>query len=368
MDIGMLVLDQVLGEEYGEVCAKADTHAQLAAAEAEALGATHAEVGGMLAAQWRLPPLLTVPIGQHDAPQAVEDAALRKMAELVGLSGACADVFVDEQAADAIARVRAACLAQYGMAEADADALLDEVGKRTREVASLFEMNIGSPAAFDAILKKANEALVEITLQSQQQATQFRRQATSLAEVNETLKKQASTDALTELNNRARFDAFLAEQFAAAAAAGRPLSMLLLDVDKFKGVNDRYGHPAGDAVLKALAQILNAAARAGDLAARYGGEELVLVLPNTSRPTAAATAESIRRAIAARPITCGTATLPVTASIGVASYEPGCPFREPAHLLKAADLAVYAAKRAGRNCVRVFALSRPASAPQAAVA
>jgi diguanylate cyclase (GGDEF)-like protein len=113
-----------------------------------------------------------------------------------------------------------------------------------------------------------------------------------------------------------------------------------------------------------LGTLLATAARDEDLAARYGGEEMCLVLPGTSRTTATAIAESIRRAIATKPINCGKMQLPITASIGVATYEPGGPLRVPAHLLKAADLAVYNAKHSGRNCVRVFTLGsgKPAAA------
>jgi diguanylate cyclase (GGDEF)-like protein len=366
MDIGMLVLDQVLGDQYGEINAKASTHEQLVAAEREALNMTHAEVGGILTTQWKLPPLLSVPIACHHDVASVEDPALRKLTELVGLAGRCADVFVDAQAAEAIAIVRQMCLQQHGLAEAEVDGLLDDIGKRTKEVASLFEINIGPAANFEAILKRANEALVEITLQSQQQATQLKVQTQSLEQQNQALKKQASTDGLTGLSNRARFDAFLAEQFEAHRASGKSLALLMMDVDKFKSVNDTHGHPAGDKVLKALGALLGSAARAQDLAARFGGEELGLVLPGTTRATATAIAESIRRAIGARPVSVGPADVAITASIGVACLEPGSPFREPAHLLKAADLAVYNAKRSGRNCVRVFTLPPATSKPAAA--
>jgi diguanylate cyclase (GGDEF)-like protein len=364
-DIGMLVLDMVLEEKYGEIHAKVSTHEELVVAERTTLGMTHAEVGGVLAEQWKLPPLLSTPIAFHHTPEKVEDSALRKLTELVGLAGRCADVFVNENAAESIATVRHTAQQYYGMAEAEVDALLDEIGKKTKEVASLFEINIGSTAAnYEAILKKANETLVEITLQTQMQATQLKEQTHNLEQQNQALKKQATTDGLTGLANRAKFDIFLSEHFAAHKSSGKPLALLLMDVDKFKQVNDKYGHPAGDKVLKALGQLLGSAARAQDLAARYGGEELVLVLPGTTRATAAAIAESIRRAIAARPIGIGPTSISITASIGVACFEPGSPFREQAHLLKAADLAVYNAKRSGRNCVRVFSL--PAQKPAAA--
>lgn len=356
-DIGMLVLDQVLGPEYGEINSRCTSHFELAAVEREAISADHAEVGGYVASSWKLPPVLTVPITYHHNPEGVPDASLSRLSDVVFLSGRCADVFVDSSPAPAIAHVRQFCASQFQMSEADCDVLLDEIGKRTKETATLFEIQIGSSASYEAILKKANEALVEITLQSQQQATTLQQQASTLAEQNQQLKKQATTDGLTGLSNRASFDAFLAEHFAASIRQAAPLSLLMLDVDKFKSVNDRYGHQTGDKVLQVLGQLLATATRAQDLAARYGGEEMCLILPGTGRATAAAIAESIRRAIAAKPIPCGTFDLPVTASLGVATYEPNGPLRMPAHLLKAADLALYNAKHSGRNCVRVFTLS-----------
>ncbi len=135
----------------------------------------------------------------------------------------------------------------------------------------------------------------------------------------------------------------------------------MIDVDHFKKVNDQFGHPIGDQVLKALGQMLRQAARAGDMAARYGGEELALVMPNTPKLTAAAVAEKIRRAVAAKPMVFGHVTVPVTVSIGVASVEHRMPFKEMVHLVKAADLAVYAAKHLGRNCVKVFSAGKPES-------
>ncbi len=353
MDLGMLVFDAVAGGQYGQIFAGVKNHNDLAAAETAQLGMTHAEVGGVLAEQWNLPPLLAVPIAHHHTPAAVEDPGLRKVAELVELAGNCADIYVDDDAGPSIARVRQMCKALYQVEEAEADQWLDEIGRRTREVATLFEINLGTAANFEMILKKANEALVEITLQSQQQAT-------SLQEQNLKLKHQATTDALTGLANRAAFDATLAEQFAVAQEQDKPMAVLMIDVDKFKTVNDTYGHQTGDAVLRQLGKLLRAAARAQDVAARFGGEELVLVLPGTSRGTAAAIAETIRRAVAARPVAHEKQQVAVTISVGVASYEPGSPFKEPGHLLKAADLAVYAAKKGGRNCVKIFSL-KPAA-------
>jgi diguanylate cyclase (GGDEF)-like protein len=352
-DIGMLVMDQVLSATYSEICGKAPTHPELIKCETEAFGMTHAEIGAILAEQWKLPPILVTAIrASHDA-SIVTDPTLKKIATLVHLAGLCADVFVDAEPAGAIVHVRTLCASAYKLSQADCDKLLDEIAGKTKEVVSLFEMNIGVAANYEAILEKANAALVEFTLQSQMQTTKLQKQ-------NAVLQQKATVDAMTGLNNRAAFDDSLKQRFAAATTAAAPLTLLMVDVDQFKAINDRFGHQVGDQVLAEIGKILKSAARAKDVAARYGGEEMALILPETPRAVGAAIAETIRLAVAKQPIACGTHTVPVTISIGVATFEPKSLMKDPSHLLKAADMAVYAAKHSGRNCVKIFSLKEAA--------
>jgi diguanylate cyclase (GGDEF)-like protein len=350
-DLGMLVLDTVVGAPYGAICASVASHAQLPGAEKSKLGMTHAEVGGILAQHWNLPPVLHVPIAHHHDPQAVSDSSLRRLAEIVQISGHCADVFVDAQPATAITEVRRLCREHCRLGAPACDALMNEVGKSTREVASLFEINIGSSETYEAILKQANAALVEITLQTQRE--------------NQELAQAATTDGLTALSNRPRLDAFLSSAFESATKTRKPLSVVMIDVDYFKKINDTYGHLAGDAVLRAIAKVVKGSLRPTDLAARYGGEEIVLCLPETSRTTAEQIAETIRRNLAAKPVESEGSSIPVTASFGVATYEPSHSFPHPVKLLKAADSAMYAAKHDGRNCVKTFSPA-PRQKPAAA--
>ncbi len=272
----MLILDQALGQQYSEICDKSPTHVELVKAEAETLGMTHAEIGALIAEQWKLPPILVTAIGASHDPATVTDPTLKAIALVVHLSGLCADVFVDAQAANAIVQVRSLCASAFKLPEAVCDKLLDEISGKTKEVVSLFEIKVGAASNYEGILERANEALVELTLQSQMQASKLQQQ-------NQVLKKKALIDALTGLINRATFDDALAQHFNASKTAAAPLTLLMIDVDNFKSINDRCGHQVGDLVLANLGKLLRSRRPPQDLAARYGGEELALLLSQTPR-------------------------------------------------------------------------------------
>ncbi len=352
-DIGMLVLDQVLGEEYGTLMGESKTHNDVSAIELRSLHVSHAEVSGLLAEQWKLPPLLATPIRQHHDAASVSDPQLKKLSEVVQLASRCADIFVDAEPAAAIADVREIARNVHGLEGAVIDKLLEEIGTKTKEIAPLFEINLGSLQSYDTILKRANEALVNLTLQSQVQAQNLQHQ-------NEELKHQALTDRLTGLANRAAFDQQCQKMWDDAQRDKTPVSVLFLDLDKFKSLNDTHGHAAGDEALRVVGKLLKQAARPQDVAARYGGEEMTLLLPDTPRAIAAIIAETVRKAIESKPIEYEKVKMPVTASIGVASWEPDSPLKAVSHILKAADLALYNAKHSGRNRVKVFNPAPPA--------
>jgi diguanylate cyclase (GGDEF)-like protein len=159
----------------------------------------------------------------------------------------------------------------------------------------------------------------------------------------------ARTDALTGLPNRRALEDELSRAVARASRTGTPLAALVLDVDRFKQVNDAHGHAAGDVVLAAVAARAAAALRAGDLLARIGGEEFAAVLPGADVARAAEAAERIRAAVAAEPIAAGGAALAVTVSVGCAALAPGD--ADGRALLARADERLYDAKRSGRNRV-----------------
>ncbi|MGL4974816.1 MAG: PleD family two-component system response regulator, partial [Bosea sp. (in: a-proteobacteria)] len=167
--------------------------------------------------------------------------------------------------------------------------------------------------------------------------------------------EMAVVDQLTGLHNRRYLDSHMGGLFDESALRARALSMLVLDVDKFKSVNDTYGHDAGDEVLREFALRVKAGTRGVDLIARFGGEEVVAVLPDTMQDAAQAVAERIRERVEAEPfqIHNGTKSIRITVSIGVASRRAGDASAQ--ELMKRADEALYKAKETGRNRVVVAA-------------
>lgn len=161
----------------------------------------------------------------------------------------------------------------------------------------------------------------------------------------------AVTDALTGLHNRRYLDNHLKTLFNRALVRGKPLTVCITDIDRFKQVNDTFGHDAGDEVLREFANRIRSTVRGADLACRFGGEEFVVVMPDTPAETAAIVAERLRSIIESKPFSLQghPSGLPMTASLGLATTGPG--IETPEQLLKQADRALYQAKNDGRNRV-----------------
>lgn len=166
------------------------------------------------------------------------------------------------------------------------------------------------------------------------------------------LREQANRDGLTGLYNRRYMDTTLEREIARCSREHAPLSVLLLDIDHFKRINDEYGHPVGDAVLQQLGRTLGAEARASDVVCRYGGEEFLLVLPGMTLQNAVGRAKKLRELCERQPLTTSQGDLKITISLGVACF--------PEHgntvsvLLRHADQALYLAKQNGRNRVEQY--------------
>lgn len=196
--------------------------------------------------------------------------------------------------------------------------------------------------AVDYIVKPARASVIQTKVRNQ---IAMQNALTELAVRNDVLEHLAARDELTGLSNRRTLDETLALEVARAERYDRPLSIIMLDIDRFKAVNDTHGHPAGDSVLIETAERLRASLRISDIPGRWGGEEFMIICPETGLDTAAQLAERLRQKYETTAFS-GVGSL--TASFGVATHRKG---RLAKDILRSADEALYRAKQAGRNQV-----------------
>jgi diguanylate cyclase (GGDEF)-like protein len=187
---------------------------------------------------------------------------------------------------------------------------------------------------------------------------ELERKRKELSEANARLELLAVTDQITQLYNRHYFFQVSQHFWEEAKRYKLPLTLVMMDIDNFKAVNDNYGHLFGDHVLQDAAVRLKSNTRKSDILARYGGEELILLASNTDLQTGLVLAERLRLSVASGPFTMGNCSASVTISVGVSGTELG-DFSSFDALLDSSDQALYGAKRVGKNCVYTY----PGGAP-----
>jgi diguanylate cyclase (GGDEF)-like protein len=330
-------------------------------------GTDHAVRGAGLAKAFQLPAELVEAVACHHDP-VMPDAQLAKVAwaaEKVAAIWEGGDVpSAQAQAAKA--------LAVLGLGDRDIVEILDQVPALVLDGGVAFERDVGVQKSVDALLLDVSRSLIEMNQsyesmvrRLEQLVAEKEELSTKLQQANAELTRLASTDGLTGLPNKRSLEAAITRDLARADRDKTWLSLLVVDVDHFKRVNDTFGHAVGDVVLQNVARILSKHLRAGDLAGRFGGEEFVLILPGSNMIGARIAAERIRKALEAHVVETEQGTLQVTASFGAAAIcGPGCAGRR-AELFSQADSALYEAKRTGRNRVVVFDGSQASGVHQA---
>lgn len=355
-DIGMLAMDRGYPELYDALAPDEQDHAVITSLEQAHISCDHAGVGAWLLARWNLPPVLVrVVASSHDplvstAGMNAQDALL---ARAVALSGPLADLWMSPDPPASLDALRQHFAEVAGMDGATLSLLVEKVALAAPQVEELFDMSILDPDCSEWILQDAREVMVLRNLQIVQESARLREVAESLQAEAKTLQEKSRRDDLTGVFNRGHLDSVLADWFANANQAGIPLSVVFVDLDNFKQVNDRYGHQDGDRVLVKSAQILNALARATDLVARYGGEEFVLLLPGSGADGTRRFCDRLLAAFrGAEYLTDDGSRLTVTVSMGIATHGEQMRFETSEQLLRSVDQALYAAKQGGRDQYR----------------
>lgn len=343
--VGILAIQGAIPREYAPVVAASrGDRAQLRQLEQARWQTDHTELAGELASSWDLPAALTAAVAHYLDVDAAP-AEHRDVTRCVALASVAAEV-AGENTADAYRQYLAHCLEWYDLDEAAAGALFIEVQGAAAEARDLFGLPDWGSVDPVTVLQRAHTALAELSLRSVEEQMRWRREAESLAD-------EVATDALTGIANRRALDGRLTRDVQSARTAGSALSVLMIDLDEFKSINDSCGHATGDDVLRLVAGALRKGVRPRDLAARFGGDEFVVILPGSTKRAAAFVAERLRDAVSRLDVRAPDGTrVSVTSSFGVAEFDPSA-HASPEALLADADQALYDAKRSGRNVVAV---------------
>ncbi len=344
-DMGMLAIFTAMKQRYTEVISDID-HGQICEVERDEFGFTHAQVGAELARKWQLPKSIADAIEHHHTPDAM-DADDLEMVRAVALGTQVAEALSVDTPKSSMRKIEGQVASWFPKRNFDIAELLHEVNQSAKELASLFNTEIGDLKDVHNLMAQAQERGLEHQISMQRQT--------------ESLEREAVTDGLTGIPNRKEFDKTIDAAFNQYKASGTEFAVLFFDADRFKSVNDTHGHAVGDAVLVELAQRTKKTVGEEGVVCRYGGEEFGVILPGYTVLNAAMLAERVRSEIASTPFDIrdlddGPDELPVTVSIGVSAIDAGPADRvvKSDQLVVEADAGVYAAKAAGRNNVQVW--------------
>jgi diguanylate cyclase (GGDEF)-like protein len=363
-DIGIVILYFNKQGEYCKILDEKRTRGvPIDVFERETFGFDHQEVGGAVLEEWGFPPSIVEPIRyHHNNTTAPNDYQLQT--HIVQLSDRISAVYHGRNAAQNFQDIKAVLNEEYSIDEKGAQELIDSVAHQSNEVFSSFELKGEGIKPISQILQEANQELTKLNFTYESLAMQYKRDkdkmeelARALEDANKKLRNLALRDELTGLFNQRRFLSALENELERAARYKRPLSLVLMDIDHFKRINDEHGHRAGDVVLREIGGLLNAMARNTDVACRYGGEEFAIICPETDMRSAQIMAERLRKAIEDMAIPLDKIAVTVTVSAGVTEYAPKGSAKTSEDIFDAADKALYESKRNGRNRVSECAIS-----------
>ena len=354
-DIGMLALDRICPDIYEDSALNQYQHTHVIKHERQNLGCSHATVGGWLLTQWSLPDRLHMTVTYSDDPEQMpEEHPHAKFVRCVAGAGALANLLLNNGQEHSLQDTKEKLEMWLGLSGEHLPDLLEQLQPVLTEVDQLFDMNMSSELYSEDLIDMARESQFLTNLHICQEVEKLKEGTLNLETQYEQLQNSAQRDELTKVYNRSFLDEFLDKMFKQSLRDGSILTIGFLDLDHFKHVNDTYGHSAGDQILKAAGEILQSEVRGSDVVGRYGGEEFLIVLPETPPVGAQDVFQRILEAFRQKiHVISSGQQLVVTASIGIATHSPEYPFPNIGEQIKAADKALYQVKQHGRNNFRM---------------
>ncbi len=360
-NIGMLVIFMHKKSEYSELLHESIITGQsLITLEQRTYNFDHQQVGTVLIKKWGLPESISVPIGFHHNPESAPETD-RVTAQILYLADQLSAIYNETDTAEKVRLLQGELMEQYSLSPDQIRLLLDDVAEKSVEILKTFEIEPGDMKPYSEMLQKANEELGRLNLSYEQLVIELKeakeksdRLANELKDANVRLNDLAYTDVLTGLYNHRYFQDNLNSELSRARRYNSSLSLLIFDIDHFKKVNDTYGHPAGDQVLKEIATAVQKTVRPSDIVARYGGEEFAVLLPETGLKGVKVFAERLRRSVEGVITVAENRQIMVTVSVGGTTLGPEQPEVTKDRLIQTADRGLYRAKENGRNQVTIL--------------
>jgi len=360
-DIGIVIMYMSESQKYLQVLdEKKNAGIPVTIAETDIFGYDHQVLGLEVLRQWGLPACIYEPIGIHHNVTGNADD-INETAEILYLSDKLSSIYHGTRCEDKMLEIEQFLNSRYNIDKSQIENLVDQVAEQSVRIMSNFEIDPGDMKPFSQMLQEANKELGKANLSYEQLVVELKKAketaenlADELQKANEKLSELASKDGLTGLYNHRFFQQQMNIEVSRAIRYQRPLSFIMFDLDYFKKVNDQYGHPVGDMVLKAVADTVSKAVRKSDVVGRYGGEEFAIVLPETDLKGAVIFAERLRQRIEQLTLDTGDKSVSVTISLGLTTWEAGKPVVDKASIIKAADKALYKSKENGRNTISFF--------------
>jgi diguanylate cyclase (GGDEF)-like protein len=348
-DLGMLALDRTDKQFYAELPVQA-SHEDICRYEEDRLGVDHAAVGGRLLKHWQLSEFLCRSIELSHTPE-ISDGSIEsgQFTRCVALASHVADFLLAENWIVGMGPLEGRAQDLLCMDRKETCEVIATIVDLLPEIERLFESELLDAAARQTLLDQARELLAVRSLESLERVSRLEEKTDALERRTETLEDENRRDPLTGVFNRRYLEARLSAELSSAIAGKWPLSVIFIDLDHFKQVNDTHGHPAGDAVLRSTARVLVQLVRSGDVVARYGGEEFVMVLPGVNADASRALCARIVEALRQTSHHVAKESITVTASVGLAVHSERAGFASVDEIVKAADEALYLAKSTGRD-------------------
>ncbi len=350
-DIGMLALDKVIPDLYNDIGNKQHHHKFVQELEQNKLGVDHAVVGAWLLNRWNLPQRIIDLVSISHQDDKHENKGGTQLSEnCIEVSNVIADCICSDE--DQKDYLYAANITDKVLG-LDKTAFLEHLETITIEIqniAKIFELDVGDPKLLNCIAEQAKELLLLRSMETLKTAEELHQAAELLQTKARKLEDSAKRDSLTNIYNRGYLEISLFREFEMSKDTGWPLSIVMVDLDNFKKVNDTYGHDCGDKVIKYAVSILGTCIRASDTLYRYGGEEFVVILPNTGLEGVQSFASRIIETFNSDNFEYQKdISISVKASLGIAIQGEGIDFENWEELLNTADQCLYESKQQGRN-------------------